>query len=281
LRINNFKNLKNFKLLPATKKSFNAVFLTFIFLINRYGAFAQTRTQQTNIVWQKVADGIEMVKLPAYTPSIFAPEVTFIKIDINKYNLRVVEAHEIGQKQAFVKEIAEKSAALLAINASFFDEHGETLGLVIKRGVETNRVHKGGSTLTGVFAALEEPSLTTLKPQIFHRDERLPSTVVEAVQAGPRLIVKGKPTYFSKATVVSQRSGVYITDDGELVFFISNSWPLGISFKQLQKLLMQPELRCYEALNFDGGGSAQLYLKDAFYAKGSDPVPTALAIFAK
>ncbi len=227
-------------------------------------------SQEESPEWKVIARGVSVLKMPIFRPALIAPELTFVKVDLDHITIRAVKSAQIGKKRAFVNEIGEFMKAKVAINANFFDEDGAPLGLVISRGIQVNSMHRGGGTLTGIFALGKEQAL------ISHRDSFSADNVFDAVQAGPRLIVHGKATKLTDSDLMSQRSGACLTTAGELVFFCSSSWPMGISFAQLQQMLLSNRIGCYEAINFDGGGSAQMYLSDGTYLKGTDPVPVAL-----
>ena len=65
----------------------------------------------------------------------------------------------------------------------------------------------------------------------------------------------------------------------------------GSSLREIQNLLLRPELGCFEALNFDGGGSSQMYISGDIPGHqgatreedfpGRDEVPVALGLFRR
>ena len=69
--------------------------------------------------------------------------------------------------------------------------------------------------------------------------------------------------------------------------FITSGY-VGVSIAQMQSVLTSPDIDCVDALNLDGGGSAQLYLSkdlpgaekeaEEILLHGSDRVPVILGL---
>ena len=65
----------------------------------------------------------------------------------------------------------------------------------------------------------------------------------------------------------------------------------GVSLSDLKNILVSEEINCKDALNFDGGGSAQIYISNkipnivsnvnARYVPGNDKIPVALGLFVQ
>jgi len=74
-----------------------------------------------------------------------------------------------------------------------------------------------------------------------------------------------------------------------LVIFRVTSGVFGCTIRQLQNVLLSPLINCVDAINFDGGGSSQLYVSDDVpggpdrrqeeFLSGLDPVPVAVGLF--
>jgi len=170
------------------------------------------------------------------------------------------------------------------INANFFDEQGKALGLVMSRGIIHQRIHKGGGLLTGILF------VTPKNIGIAHRESFLPEGVVEAVQAGPRLVSKGAVVAgLKESSRSSNLSGICIDAAQRIVIFRVTSGVFGGSLHQLQSVLVNRGIGCVEALNFDGGGSSSMYISGEIQGHagavreenfpGTDEVPVAIGLF--
>ena len=171
------------------------------------------------------------------------------------------------------------------INASFFDEKGDPLGLVVQRGIQGQSVHSGGSLLNGIFTVSRQGVA------IVRRADFSSLPVLEAFQAGPVLLFKGERTTIKHPATASRRSGVCVDEKGRLIIFcVASGWS-ATGLATLQNTLLSPEMGCRYALNLDGGGSAQLYVApdllgkhpdfEGVSLKGTDAVPIALGLFVK
>ncbi|MCB0336241.1 MAG: phosphodiester glycosidase family protein, partial [Bdellovibrionales bacterium] len=194
----------------------------------------------------------------------------------------VLRAVSFGQTTSSAKALALKSNAVMTINANFFDENGKPLGLVVSQGIQQQKIHQGGNTLTGVFFVTRE------NIGIVNRSNFQSDLVIEAVQAGPRLLASGnKIKGLNKNEIRTRRSGVCVDKKKRLIFFITTGF-MGITLHQLQEMILTPDIGCVDALNLDGGGSAQMYLDtqhasgqskiDNITIHGSEPVPVMLAL---
>ena len=235
-----------------------------------------------NVEWRKIGDDLELAELEVRTDSFWTPRLVLLKSSLRRYRPAVVRAGHYGWKSNNVRRLAEASGAVVVINASFFDEHSRPLGLVINRGIVHNKLHRGGKALTGIL------EITGSDVRIVSRDGYEAQAVREAIQAGPRLVSGGRPVPgMQNNTAVSRRSGVCLDSAGNLVLFCLSGGLSGISLPDLQKALIETD--CQDALNFDGGGSSQLYLSpnlpgaaanfEELYLAGRDDVPVGLGLF--
>lgn len=232
--------------------------------------------------WTKIADDLELTELPIETDSILTPRLLLIRTSLNRYRPAVIHASDYGWKSNNVRKLAQASNAALVINGSFFDEHGKPLGLVVSRGIVYNRLHLGGKTLTGIF------QVTRSGIDITSRNDYETRSVIEAIQAGPRLIANSKPVIgVQNKLAISRRSGVCIDAKNRLILFCISSGLVGMSLPDLQRVLL--DIGCRDALNLDGGGSSQLYLNqklpgaatslEELFLPGQDDIPIGLGLF--
>jgi uncharacterized protein YigE (DUF2233 family) len=165
-----------------------------------------------------------------------------------------------------VREFAERHQALAVVNGGFFDERGKPLGLIIHRGKRTSPLRQAD---WGVFAIAKG------KPRILHTRQGLPGGVREAVQCGPRLVIAGRIPPFKPGE--SMRSAVGITPDGMVVLASTSRGELSLhDFARALKAW-----GCLDALNLDGGPSAQLFVQAGAVkldVPGTYGVPNALAV---
>lgn len=233
--------------------------------------------------WQTIGREIQISRIQINPQEYFSPELLFIRFPLNSYRVAVVRSREFEKPRMTALAAGRTSKALIAINANFFDETGKALGLVVSQGIKYQDIHRGGKTLTGIL------SVSRQLTQIVHRDNHDPTGTVEAIQAGPRLVSGGTLVQGIRSnTAYSRRAGVCLAKDNSMILFISSGL-IGLTISQLQDVLVRPEIGCLEALNLDGGGSAQLYLSgdlpDArpgwqeIFIHGRDPAPTFLGVF--
>lgn len=229
--------------------------------------------------WKSLAPDLEVTEFGSSSPGLFSSQLLFVRTGLRDFVLSVGMAREFGMGRATAKVLAEKAGGAVAVNANFFDLDRKPLGLVINRGLTRNPLHKGGRVLTGIF------ELNSKGPTVRSRDGYDSSSAIEAIQAGPRLLAKGqKIEGLSDRDVATRRSGVCIDKQGRLLLFCSASNLGGITLLELQSLLLNPHIGCVDALNLDGGGSAQMYLKVSetnYYLPGTDEVPVVLLLKAK
>lgn len=213
----------------------------------------------------------------------FQAHFTLIRSGLSRFRINILRAEDLGRKRASVEAMCITAKANVCINANFFDESGSPLGVVINRGIMAHRAHKGGKTLNGVFL------ITRLGPAIINRQDLAPENVLEAAQAGPILLANGSPVEGIKETSpASRRSGVCIDNEHRVVFFIASANFSKIPIEALQAVLRYPGIECKDALNLDGGGSAQLYVNpnigereskyEVLSIPGRDEVPIAMAL---
>jgi exopolysaccharide biosynthesis protein len=244
--------------------------------------YAETRHDP--VLWQRLDSGIERAAFSFQSGSFFSSSIVLLRANLKEYRLKVVRASEFTWKRASVRALCLASGAQACINANFFDEQGKTLGLVISRGIVHQKIHKGGSTLTGILKS------SGSEIGIVHREQFSPNGVLEAIQAGPRLVASGKAVTGLKDSYRSHHlSGVCVDGAERVIIYRVTSGLIGPSVQQLQDILQQPTIDCVDALNLDGGGSSHLFLTNAAPAlgeaaqeeniPGTDDVPVAIGLF--
>jgi uncharacterized protein YigE (DUF2233 family) len=237
---------------------------------------------QNSFRWSTVEPGFEMARYELGEGiMVIRSEVLLLKFSPEQFDIVTVRASDLGSPRTDVRTMTKQTAGIAGINAHFFGTQGEPLGLLISAGKSLGKIHRGGRLLTGVFC------IQNGRPKIVHRDNFKDNNVSEAVQSGPRLVVDGKALQIASPDVTSRRSGIAVTDDGYVILFATMLRFPGASFRQLQEMLLDPSLKVQHALNFDGGGSSQLFVEknlriaDETFISGGDVVPVGLIIKRK
>jgi len=224
--------------------------------------------------WQPLAPGLERrTYLPP--PENEVTKLITVRIDPNLYVFRV---HYHPGAPLNIRQWAEELPGAVAfVNANFFDENENALGLLVTDG-QTNGVSfvdRGGTFLVQngqarVRSNIAEPYQGELLEQ--------------AVQGFPMLMVDGVQAYsdtaqdqFTRRTVVAQDTA------GRIVLLVT---PLiGLTLLDLSAFLPTTDMNLVNALNLDGGGSTLMYLNVSgvpeYIVTSLDPVPAVLAVYPR
>jgi uncharacterized protein YigE (DUF2233 family) len=242
--------------------------------------FCASANDGTSSGWRIIDEDLEIKELG--DGSLFSTGLVFVRSALKSYKISVIPASDFGMSVASAQTIAKLSRSQVAINANFFDPELKALGLVTSRGINRSKLHKGGRVLTGIF------QISQAGPSIVSRDGYVASGALEALQAGPRLLASGSYIEgLAAKDVATRRAGVCIDSQRRVVLYTSTSNLGGISLLNLQKILAADGINCIDALNLDGGGSAQLYIGEIDINKplgfekflpGMDEVPVFLAL---
>ena len=100
--------------------------------------------------WKKLDEDLYFKSIN-YDSGLFSSDLILIRTKLEKFALSVVPAKELGKESIYVDDAVKAKNAVLGINANYFDEFGNPLGLVVSKGIQRSKVHKGGDTLTGIF----------------------------------------------------------------------------------------------------------------------------------
>jgi exopolysaccharide biosynthesis protein len=237
-----------------------------------------------SVLWEKLSSGLEQTNFRINGDSIISSSIALVRSDMQSHRIATIRASEFGWKHATVQALCKASGAVACINANFFDEQGKPLGLIISRGIIHQKIHKGGGLLTGILF------VTPKSVGVAFRDTFSTEGVVEAVQAGPRLVSRGAIVEGLKESARSSNlSGICIDAQQRVSIFRVTSGVFGGSLHQLQNVLTDPQIGCVEALNFDGGGSSSMYISGEIQGHagavreenfpGTDEVPVAIGLF--
>ena len=222
------------------------------------------------------------VGLRSYNP-LLKSELFLIRFHPQDFELSVALAKDLTSNPTTnIKELVRKSSGVAGINASFFDQNRKPLGLIVSNNsTPIGVIQLGGKLLTGIFQVKEG------HPSIVHRSEYSPEKVTLAIQAGPRLIAKKSLMKFSENEPYSRRSGIALTSTGEIILYATAVRFPGASLSDIQIALLNLGIPVTDALNFDGGGSSQMFAipqnaqKEEIFVSGGDDIPVALIVKEK
>jgi len=233
-------------------------------------------------LWRDLQKGVAIRTLvlersqPNYTV-----ELKLARFNAQLISARVLDSGEFQLRTASAKTFAEKSQAIAAINANYFDERGRPLAYLKTRVKEINRSLSKHSLYTGIFGIDESGAFVT------HRDEFAPAQASEALQSGPLLLHRGLPIAVNpNLGRYARRAVIGIDKTGAIIIAVADAVLGGLGFAELQKLFVDSRwhIDAVELLNLDGGGSAQLYVKSGKFEDwlpGTSEVPVAIGFFSK
>jgi uncharacterized protein YigE (DUF2233 family) len=233
-------------------------------------------------LWRDLQKGVAIRTLvlersqPNYTV-----ELKLARFNTQLISARVLDSGEFQLRTASAKTFAEKSQAIAAINANYFDERGRPLAYLKTRVKEINRSLSKHSLYTGIFGIDESGAFVT------HRDEFAPAQASEALQSGPLLLHRGLPIAVNpNLGRYARRAVIGIDKTGAIIIAVADAVLGGLGFAELQKLFVDSRwhIDAVELLNLDGGGSAQLYVKSGKFEDwlpGTSEVPVAIGFFSK
>lgn len=232
--------------------------------------------------WRTIQKGVEFRKIvfERIEPN-YQVELKLVRFDPKAIAPRILHGPDLQLNGTSSKTFAEKSGAVAAINANYFDEKGRPLAYLKTAEKEINRTVSKHALYTGVFG------LRDGLPFVAHRDDFYPSQASEALQSGPLLLLRGAPVEIMRGLGrFARRSMIGIDKDGRMIVAVTDAVLGGLSFAELQELFTNPKLQLDtpDLLNLDGGGSAQLYLKAGKFEEwvvGTTEVPVAIGFFAK
>lgn len=238
-----------------------------------FGFLAAGRILRTE-GWREISPGLEYRHLEAKASELGDTAVLHaVRVDLKQYRIGLLRAGK--EKAATIRELAGRSRAIAAVNGGFFDEDLRPLGLRVTGGKELRPLRR---TSWGVFV------IRNGKPAILQMRDYRPSGVTEALQCGPRLVVNGEVTRLKKQH--ARRACVGIDRAGRVLLVVTNGSTMDATY--LARALRAPEsekgLDCPNALNLDGGGSAQLYFDYRGFRldlPGAWGVPDGLGVFPR
>jgi uncharacterized protein YigE (DUF2233 family) len=231
--------------------------------------------------WHEVSPGYSIGKFSlSSTALVLKSEVLLLKFDTKRFDLKLSLPYIEKEESSDLQLLTKQAGGIAGINAHFFDPNNRPIGLIISDGKLLQAIHKGGKLLNGFFV------LENNIPKILERHAILQKPQL-AIQAGPLLLIDGKIQSVKSDEIASRRSGIALTKNSEVILYATILRFPGASLSQIQNMLTHPEIEAKDALNLDGGGSSQLFIKknialeDDTFVTGGDLVPTGLIVEEK
>jgi uncharacterized protein YigE (DUF2233 family) len=232
--------------------------------------------------WKTVQKGIDLRKLTLErAQSAYTLDLKLFRFDTSSIVPRVIYGADHDLKLADVKSLAQKTGAIAAINANFYDPEGRPLAFLKTAAKTVNPRVSPAPIYSGIFGVKDR------QPFLAHRDHFLPAQADEAVQSGPLLLLGGSA---QTTTGVPSRPGrralIGIDNEQRLFIAVTDTLLGGLSWAELLELFSAPrwQLQAHDLLALDGGGSAQVYIKSGKYEEliaGTAEVPVAIGFFNK
>ncbi len=167
--------------------------LIYLFLLCSVVSFASQAQQKLKVAttltvadsgsWKTVQKGVEFrqIALERTEPSQTL-DLKLLRFDIQWVLPRVLYSGQFQLKGASAKTFAEKTGAIAAINANYFDEKGRPLAYLKTAEKEINPAISKHALYTGIFGVRDAA------PFVVHRDNFQPAQTSEALQTGPLLL---------------------------------------------------------------------------------------------
>jgi len=211
-------------------------------------------------------------------------KIAALRIDPEKFRFTLLSAPQIKEEPvAWVREMAEKTGPVLAINASFYMlENNEPIGLLVRDGKELNPWGEGAGS--GVFWIKDERARIDRAGEFIDawKDAEL------AVQAGPLVVEPGgKPGIYRNVEKHRARTAVGMDNKGGVVMVCTfrGGEGSGLDLFELMQIMLHPRkkggLGLKVALNLDGGTSSAMYLDHPeleLDIRSTHPVRNAIAL---
>lgn len=203
--------------------------------------------------------------------------IKLLKIEPELIETRVIYNPEVPAVN--LKSIAEKNGAIAAINGSFFDIDGKPLGLLISNGQTINGKIATHSLYSGIFYIKDNI------PSIAYRKNFSPTSVKDAVQVGPLLVMDGNAIEGIKDIhSINYRSGIAIDGFNKIIIYATDTHYNGVSWYEVMQLMRFPDINCLHVLNLDGGGSTQMFISTPLfsdYIEGKTGIPVAIGFYRR
>ncbi len=232
--------------------------------------------------WKAAQKGIEFRTISLERAQAgYTLDLKLFRFDTSVIAPRVIYGLQYDLKVADVRTLAQKTGAIAAINANYYDPEGRPLAFLKTSAKTVNPRVSSATIYSGIFAMKDR------QPFIARRNDFVPSQADEGIQSGPLLLLGGNAQSLSGVPRrPSRRALIGIDKEQRLFIAVTDTFLGGLSWTELQELFSAPQwkLQTQDLLALDGGGSAQVYIKTANHEDlipGTSDVPVAIGFFAK
>ncbi len=255
---------------------FPVLFFAFTLILGVVEAFGAEESCSSGIRmnnesrWKEISRGLEFRDFLFRFKDGSSSRMASVRLDPDQFHIRLLWQVNKSIFASRAKQVAEKTKAVVVVNAGYFDENGRPLGYFRSGDTVYNsrllfRGRRRALHLGAVFYVRKKSG----KVGIATREAFDSKGVQEAFQAGPYLVRGGKPDpgldAYREFRRPDRRTILALGKDRRLLFLVSEEIGRGISWCELQNFLTLPEseggLDAAEAMNLDGGSSSQLYVK--------------------
>jgi uncharacterized protein YigE (DUF2233 family) len=183
-----------------------------------------------------------------------------------RFELRVLTP-QAGTSGDFVRDMARRAGAVLAVNGGFFTPEFAPLGLLVSQGKELNPIRKAD---WGVFLVRHGQASV-----VHWRDLKDLAGVEFAIQCGPRLVVDGKPVHVKPHR--ARRTALGVDARGRVMVVATEG---AVLLSELVDFLIARG--AVQALNLDGGTSTQLSSRETDASvEALAPVANGVGVFPR
>lgn len=219
--------------------------------------------------WEQIREGVDYQRF-----NEGKQDVHVVRIDLTNPKVKVVSTRETDRATT-VSEFAKRNKALVAVNADYFTKELRPIGLSVGP--------------CGVWAQTKDTEREGLVAIGNGRGDIVPQKeVLEAPEEWMTSIVSGWPMIVKecKPLVASElpgsdgftrsphpRTAAGLSKEGTTLYLVvADGRREGVPGMTLARLadFMHDELGVCEAMNFDGGGSSAMWLRDSIVNKPSD-----------
>ena len=254
---------------PARVKSL----LALLFIATTAAAQNDAPNSDCSTDWQHLATGIDYRRITCLGDADDV-DVHVVRIAPQFFTFDV--AYVTGGSTA--RKEVDKRDARFAINGNFFERDLSPIGLIVRSGDELQGRH--ASTWQSIFCIDRNGQARILRLSEWPKYR---AGAQMAVQAGPRIVIKGRINKVNKSYYAA-RAGVCLQKDGDLIFFATpqdrkfDMWETGRIAKRSEA---GGGLGCYDAMLFDGGHSTQMDVEGDTQSVHVDGDRVPVFVFAK
>jgi exopolysaccharide biosynthesis protein len=223
-------------------------------------------TAEVRADWERVAPGVEYQRVTRGSM-----DAHVARVDLRNAKLRVV-ASEASDRGLTVSEFAKKRKAIIAINADYFDEQQQPIGLARGACGTWTKGQKVGRKqgLVAVGRKRAQIQQNTMKTRWWMSGAVSGWPLINK-NCAPLATLPGSD-HFTRAP--HPRTAVGLSKDGRTMYIVvADGRREGVPGLTLPELAtFMDELGACIAMNLDGGGSSAMWVRDAVVNKPSDGV---------